>query len=302
MIFVIICLITGYFWKKQRSAESPGSHKSFCVVCTTGMIADVVKHIAPDHVQVIGLMGPGVDPHLYRVKESDLHHLAHADIIFYNGLHLEGKMVDVFEQIDSAKVVAVGKAIDKKDLIESSFQGVYDPHIWHDVALWKSVACLIGNSLAQMDQEHASLYQENMQKYCKTLDDLIVFIQQQVERILPSQRILVTAHDAFQYFGRAYGFQVVGLQGISTDSDINTRDIQRLADYIEQHKIKAIFVESSIPQKNIQAVQRAVQARGWKVTIGPELFSDALGDESKQAHTYIGMIKHNVVSIVSALS
>lgn len=288
------------FFKFNKPAPSGSVKTRLQVVCTVGMITDVVKQIAGDHVDVIGLMGPGVDPHLYKAREGDVHKLFNADIILFNGLHLEGKMGDLFRSMKK-KTVPVAEVIPKNKLIEANFQGAYDPHVWHDVQLWIEAVKEIKKQLIAFDQKHAQDYETNGKNYLQQLYELNAYVKSMSERLPVAQRILVTAHDAFNYFGKAYGFEVVGLQGISTDSEISTKDIQQLADFIVSKKVPAIFVESSLPQRNIEAVQRAVEARNYHVEIGPEIFSDALGCADTGADTYISMIKHNIDSITSAL-
>lgn len=274
------------------------------VVCTTGILADMVASIGGSHVQVDYLMGPGVDPHIYRARESDMHKLAQADIVFYHGLHLEGKMATVFEHMRSgADMVAVSDAI-PHELLRSVEENrtVYDPHVWHDVALWQYAVGSIGDALTKKDKNHSKEYQEGARQYKADLAELDTYIRTCVATIPDKQRILITAHDAFGYFGKAYGFEVVGLQGISTDLEISTHDIKRVADIIVTYDVRALFVESLIPQRTLEAVRHAVAAHHKKVDFGEELFSDALGDEASGAHTYINMMKHNIEALVSALS
>ena len=271
------------------------------IVCTTGIIADAVRVVGGDRVNVVALMGPGVDPHLYRARESDVHTLSDADIIFYNGLHLEGRMASVLEAMGSIATVAVADALEQSDIIQSDFEQVFDPHIWHSVLLWKKVVHLIESALALHDPSYKKMYKQNARSYLNSLNELDMYVRDQTARIRPKQRALVTAHDAFGYFGATYGFTVIGLQGMSTDAEVGVQDIHHLVDFIVQNKIRAFFIESSIPERNVQAVQQAVSARGWEVAIGPELFSDALGDADSDADTYIGMITHNIDALVKAL-
>ncbi|MGE0206880.1 MAG: metal ABC transporter solute-binding protein, Zn/Mn family [Candidatus Babeliales bacterium] len=277
--------------------------KKLYIVCTTSMIADAVHNVAGDLVEVHALMGPGVDPHLYKARAGDVQKLQKADIIFYNGLHLEGKMGDLFASLKSSKrTEAVADAIPKNKLLEVGIEGVYDPHIWHDVSLWVAIVEYIAQVLAQEDLRNAAYYERHAAGYKHLLQELDVHIKKTIDRLPPGHRILVTAHDAFHYFGKAYGLQVVGLQGISTDSEISIKDIRDLADFIATHSVRAIFIESSLPERNIQAVQKAVQARGSSVQLGQELYSDALGAEGSDAATYDTMMRHNVETIVAALS
>lgn len=277
--------------------------KPIKVVATIGQITDVVKIIGRERVHVQGLMGAGVDPHLYKASESDVTKLAEAAIIFHNGLFLEAKMEDMFERMKRSKlIVPVGEAV-PVDLRLGSIQysGHYDPHIWFDVTLWMLVTDKIAQTLIEHDPSRKEEYLQRAQAYQKELQELHEYVLRRASELPESQRVLVTAHDAFRYFGKRYGFEVVGLQGISTESQAGTKDVMALADFITQRKIQAIFIESSVPERNIRAVQDAVRARGWDVKIGGELFSDAMGSEGTFEGTYKGMVTHNIDTIVNAL-
>ncbi len=274
------------------------------VVTTTSMITDLVKNIGGDAINLEGLMGSGIDPHLYKASEGDVSKLVDADIIFYNGLHLEGKLVEVFEQMSSAtkRPIALADALDKKGLIGSDyFASNYDPHVWFDISYFKQFAQKVTQVLAEQDPENASIYKQNEVAYLKELDKLQNDVVGVVEALPAEKRILVTAHDAFNYFGEAYQFKVVGLQGLSTATEAGVQDVQKLASFIIENKIKAIFVESSVPRRTIEALQEAVKSKGHDVTIGGTLFSDALGNEGTAEGTYLGMFRYNVKTIVSAL-
>jgi manganese/zinc/iron transport system substrate-binding protein len=278
-------------------------HKKFTIVATTSMLADAVRAIVGDCAQVYCLMGPGVDPHLYRARESDVHKLAAAHVVIYNGLHLEGKMGQVLEGMQKfTTVLNASDTIAKIQLRQAEFVDLYDPHIWFDVSLWIMVVRYIQTQIMLLDAQHADIYEKNGEEYIAQLEQLHFYIQKRVSEIDPPKRILITAHDAFGYFGAAYGFEVVGLQGLSTDCDISTKDIQELADYIVEKQISTIFIESSIPERTLVAVRNAVVARGYHVELGMELYSDALGDAASGAATYIGMVKHNVDVIVNSLA
>src|SRR5579885_266094 len=274
------------------------------IVCTTSIIADTVKQISGDHFDIVTLMGPGVDPHIYRAREHDVHALSHATIIFYNGLHLEGKMAELLEQMNHyTTAIAVTDCIPAHQLIQSpEFETMYDPHVWFDIPIWIQITQSIGEHLSTIDPTHAHEYQSKTQRYVHKLEQTHEYVLSKVSSLKPDQRILITAHDAFGYFGRAYGFTVVGLQGISTESEISIKDIELLAHYIVKHKVPAIFVESSIPHRTLQAIHNAVAMQGWSITIDPELFSDALGAPNTLGGSYIGMIRHNCDSIVSGLA
>lgn len=308
ILLLIIGTIAGYggiliVRNMRKSNRQTNQNKTLKIVCTTSMITDAVSILGGSHVQIKGLMGPGVDPHLYRAREGDMHALAQANIIFYNGLHLEGKMADIFQKMPhQTKTVAVADAIPQEKLHASEFQNLFDPHIWFDLTLWKLAINLIAQTLIACDPEHQGDYQENLNRYALQLAELEQYIRFELKKIPQERRILVTAHDAFGYFGRAYGFQVVGLQGLSTDSEAGTQDIQNLAAFIVKNRVPAIFVESSIPQRSLIAVQNATRAAGWNVAIGQELYSDALGSPQDPAGSYLGMMRHNVDALVNALS
>ncbi|MBD0831420.1 metal ABC transporter solute-binding protein, Zn/Mn family [Aestuariibaculum sediminum] len=274
------------------------------VVTTTTMITDLVNHIGGHLINVQGLMGSGVDPHLYKASEGDVSKLANADIIIYGGLHLEGKLVEVFEKMErlNKKTVAVSDALDPSSLISSeSFQGNHDPHIWFNITYWKTITKYIVKTLSEINPENKTAFEANGKKYLHELDKLETEVKSTIETLPKEKRILVTAHDAFNYFGKAYDFNVVGLQGISTATEAGVQDVQKLASFIIEHKVKAIFVESSVPKRTIEALQAAVNSKNHQVNIGGTLYSDALGNAGTIEGTYIGMFKYNVNTIVNAL-
>jgi manganese/zinc/iron transport system substrate-binding protein len=230
--------------------------------------------------------------------------LAEADLIFYNGLHLEAQMAGVLERMadQNIRTVAVTDGIDRSVLLAPpEFEGAYDPHVWFDVTLWMQAAESVRDTLVEVDPTHADTYRANAETYLAELTELHEYVQTQAERVPADQRVLITAHDAFNYFGRAYGFEVRGLQGISTESEASTADVQDLASFIAERQIPAIFVESSVPQRTIEAVQAAVQSQGFDVQIGGQLFSDAMGNPDTPEGTYAGMVRHNIDTIVNAL-
>lgn len=273
------------------------------VVTTIGMITDIAARIGGDRVHVQGLMGPGVDPHLYKARAGDVRKLSEAEVIFYNGLHLEAAMGEVLEEMaDRTRSVAVTDAIDPEILLHPpEFAGAYDPHVWFDVQLWMTTIDVIADALSAEAPEHAEYFRRNAATVHADLAELDAWVRAEVATLPPERRVLITAHDAFNYFGRAYGFRVLGLQGISTATEAGTADVQQLAAQIRAQRIPAIFVESSIPRRTVEAVQAAVRARGFNVEIGGELFSDALGTAGTTEGTYVGMVRHNVRTIVSAL-
>lgn len=285
------------------SADTTKEDREGVVVATTGQIADAIKAISGGHLQVSALMGPGVDPHLYKATQSDLSKLDKAEVIFYNGLHLEGQMLDIFEQMSKSKsVLAVGETLNKSDLLASDDDAMlHDPHIWFDIELWKGVVQAIGTKLQEEYPEFKDDFVANENEYLKQLDELQVYAKNRVNEIPEKQRILVTAHDAFNYFGRSQGFDVRGLQGLSTDSEYGVKDVQEMVDFLVANKIKAIFIESSVSDKAMKAVIEGAKEKGHDIVIGGELFSDAMGAEGTKEGTYIGMYQHNIDTIVDAL-
>jgi manganese/zinc/iron transport system substrate-binding protein len=284
--------------------DVPLSERPIRVVATTGMVADIVRSVGGERVAVEGLMGPGVDPHLYKASAGDVNRLQAADIIFYNGLHLEAQMGKVFERMSGTDVVTVPVAenIDPAELLSpAEFQGNYDPHVWFNVRFWMTATREVAAALAALDPDHADLYAANAEAYLAELADLDAYVREQAARVPQDKRVLITAHDAFNYFGREYGFEVRGLQGISTAAEASTADVQELARFIAARRIPAIFVESSVPPRTVQAVQAAVQDQGFDVQIGGELFSDAMGTSGTPEGTYTGMVRHNIDTIVGAL-
>lgn len=274
------------------------------ITATTGMITDVVQQVGGEYVEVSGLMGAGIDPHLYKASQGDVKKLDDADIIFYNGLHLEGKMAEMFEALEKRKpTIAVSSYLREEQLhaAPGQSQGGHDPHIWFNVKLWISAAEVIRDTLAEKDSAHASYYKERAAAYIKELEKLDTYAREQIALIPEASRILVTAHDAFGYFGEAYGLTVTGLQGMNTMSEYGSKDVSKLRDYLVENNIKAVFIESSVPKKSIESVIEGARQLGHEVKIGGELYSDAMGDAGTVEGTYIGMVKHNVDTIVAAL-
>jgi manganese/zinc/iron transport system substrate-binding protein len=270
------------------------------VVATTGMVADLARRVGGEHVQVTALMGPGVDPHLFKAVRGDLKRLREADLVLYNGKMLEGKMTDVLVKLASKKpVVAVTEAIPDSKLLDGE-AGHYDPHVWFDVALWSNGCAIVADALGKADPEHAGDYRRAAKEYEKELLALHAEIGRTLRAIPEQRRVLITSHDAFRYFGRAYDLEVIGLQGISTVAEAGVKDISDMADLIVKRGIKAIFVESSVNPKAIEKVKFAVEAKGGSVAIGGELHSDAMGDDPPD-DTYVGMVRTNVSKITKAL-
>lgn len=296
----IVLILLAFAFGCNNAPENNGELK---VVTTTTMLTDLVSEIGGEHVSLQGLMGAGVDPHLYKASEGDVSKLYEADIIFYSGLHLEGKLVDIFEKMEGKKnTVSLGDKLPKNELIPSEyFASNYDPHVWFNIQFFKQFAQIVTDELSKADPANAESFSENNKNYQKKLDALESEVKANIATLPPEKRILVTAHDAFNYFGKAYGFNVVGLQGISTATEAGVKDVQNLSEFIIQNNIKAIFVESSVPRRTIEALQQAVLSKNHQVEIGGSLYSDALGDPGTEEGTYIGMFKYNVNTIVNAL-
>ena len=289
---------------EETRGTSPAGAGRIRVVTTIGMISDVVANVGGERVQVKGLMGPGVDPHLYKASEGDVQRMAEAQIVFYNGLHLEGRMTDLFEQMGRRMpTVAVTDPIERSLLLAPpGFEGAYDPHVWFDVSLWMKTVERVRSALSDLDPEQAGFFQTNEKAYLEKLAELHAYVGRRAQEVPEGKRVLITAHDAFNYFGRAYGFEVRGLQGISTASEAGTGDVQTLAGFIVERRIPAIFVETSVPQRTIEALKAAARSRGFGVEIGGQLYSDAMGASGTSEGTYIGMVRHNIDTIVGALS
>ena len=296
----IICLFV-IFLVACKAPTKPSDKLK--VVVTTSMLTDLVKNIGGDLIDVQGLMGAGVDPHLYKASEGDVSKLFNADVIFYNGLHLEGKLVAVFEKMDTQKTtVALGEFLAKEGLIGSDyFASNYDPHVWFNIQYFKEFSDKVTSVLSEKDPKNAASFTANNLAFQQELDLLHTAVVNTIATLAPEKRILVTAHDAFNYFGKAYGFKVVGLQGLSTATEAGVQDVQKLSEYIIANKVKAIFIESSVPRRTIEALEAAVLSKGHQVSIGGSLYSDALGDGGSVEGTYVGMFLYNVKTIVNAL-
>jgi manganese/zinc/iron transport system substrate-binding protein len=283
--------------------KTPATSKKLSVVCTVGMITDVAQTIAGNHADVIGLMGPGVDPHLYKVSHGDVEKLTNADLVLYNGLHLEGKMADVLVQMARERaVVPVTRDIPDSLLREPpEFEGHYDPHVWMDPLLWARCIRTIAAELASLRPGDSAQFTQRADSLIALCSDLDRDAREKFLSIPDEQRVLITAHDAFGYFGRAFNVEVHGLQGISTATEYGVADVTGLVDLISSRKVKAVFVESSVPTKPLEAVIEGCKSRGHDVNIGGTLFSDAMGEADTPEGTYIGMIRHNVNTIYESL-
>ncbi|WP_346881944.1 zinc ABC transporter substrate-binding protein [uncultured Algibacter sp.] len=297
ILLTIAITLTLLNCKEEKKANS-----KLNVVTTTSMITDLVKNIGGKHINLQGLMGSGVDPHLYKASEGDVSKLSNADVIFYSGLHLEGKLVEIFEKMKNKKTIAISDVIDKKTLIGSEyFASSYDPHIWFNVDYWIQATQFVVSKLSEAIPEQKTAFETNGANYIKQLQALKTNLKTKIETLPQEKRILVTAHDAFNYFGKSFNFEVVGLQGLSTATEAGVQDVQKLAAFIIEKNVKAIFIESSVPKRTIEALQAAVNSKGHNVTIGGSLYSDALGNAGTVEGTYIGMFKYNVNTIVNAL-
>lgn len=297
-------IFLGFLFASTVVAAPKKLPANYTIVTTCGMVTDIVREVAGNKARVLGLMGEGVDPHLYKPTRDDVAKLLQADVVFYSGLMLEGRMTDTFLKVArrGAPVFAVTELLDEKFLLEpKEFQGHTDPHVWMDVSGWMEAVKVVARSLGEVDAAHAAFYQANAKRYNLELAKLDAYAKKSIASIPQARRVLVTAHDAFNYFGRAYGIEVLGIQGISTESEAGVADINKLVDLLVQRKIPAIFVESSVSDKNIRALIEGANARGHPVRVGGELFSDAMGKPGTYEGTYIGMIDHNVTVIGRAL-
>ncbi|MYL41133.1 manganese transporter [Virgibacillus massiliensis] len=301
---ITILFIIGVAGCSSGSEEIQGSEdKPVEIVTTTAQIGDITKNIGGELVEVNSLMGPGVDPHLYKAVQGDIQNMTSADIIFYNGLHLEGQMGEIFEEMKKEKpTIPVAERIpEDKLLADPDSPDVSDPHVWFDINLWKYAAEAVRDGLIELDPSNEETYVKNTEAYLEELDKLNEYAMDRFEEIPEESRVLVTAHDAFNYFGEAYGFEVLGLQGLSTESDYGVNDIQRIIDVLVERNIKGVFVESSVSERSINAVVEGAKEEGHDVSIGGELYSDAMGEEGTEEGTYIGMFRHNVETIVESL-
>ncbi|HNQ21505.1 MAG TPA: zinc ABC transporter substrate-binding protein [Phycisphaerae bacterium] len=289
-------------------ARSPAAARTqgttYCITTTVGMVTDIVQHVAGGYATVTGLIGPGIDPHLYKPTRYDVVQLMGADVVFYSGLMLEGKMGAVLAGVarGGKPVHAVTGLLEAEYLLSpEGAGGHYDPHVWMDVRAWSRGVEVVAEALAAYDPPHASEYCANAAAYQARLLDLDEYVRRVIASVPQTQRVLVTAHDAFGYFGRGYGLEVVGVQGFSTESEAGLDDLNRLVDLIVERRVRAVFVETSVADRNVRALLEGTRARGWEIAIGGELYSDAMGAPGTYEGTYIGMIDHNATTIARAL-
>lgn len=299
LLLIVLAMLLTAGCKSKPSATSG----KLQIVTTTGMITDVVRQIAAGDAEVSGLMGSGVDPHLYKASHGDVQKLDAAKIVFYSGLHLEGKMTGVLEKMGRTKpVIAVAEAVpDSLRLTHDGGAESADPHVWMDPALWAYTLTPITRELSAARPDKAHLFRQRADSLAAEFAALHAWAKQELAAIPAERRVLITAHDAFGYFGRAFAVEVRGLQGMSTATDFGLQDVTNLVDFIAARKIKAVFVESSVPAKPLEAVLEGCRARGHAVSIGGTLYSDAMGEPGTVGGTYAGMFRHNVATIVSAL-
>lgn len=300
---LVLCLGTSCSSQPENGTTDESSEQLLRVTATTGMIADAARVIGGDRVMVEGLMGPGVDPHLYKASQRDLVKLSSADIIFYNGLHLEGRMAEVLEKLGGEHhAVAVAEVLPAERLRKAGpGDDTLDPHVWFDAGLWKLVVEGMARELIAAAPEHEPYFSERAAAYLADLEALDAYARERLATIPSTQRVLITAHDAFGYFGAAYDVEVAGLQGISTAAEYGLRDVEELVDFIVARNIKAVFIETSLSPRSIEALVAGVRGRGHEVRIGGELFTDALGAADTPEGAYLGMFRHNVDTIVEAL-
>ncbi len=285
----------------ERPAHTFQGQHPIQVVTTIGQVAETLRRVGGEHVEVVALMGPGVDPHLFSPVASDVGKLTGADAIFYNGLHLEGRMTELFVKMARTKATfAVTEGLeerkDKRLRTPPDFDGLYDPHVWHDPTLWADCAINVGDTLAEFDPAHKADYLKNAETYRKELLELDKFCRESLAKIPKDRRVLVTAHDAFGYFGKAYDIEVVGLKGISTDEEKDLARQEEIRSMLIERKVPAVFVESAVPRRTVESL-----VEGLDIKIGGELYADAMGPAGTEDADYAGMIRHNVRTIAEAL-
>lgn len=288
--------------KSNGSSASDSTNGPIQIVATITQIGEPIQIIGGDRVEVKSLMGPGVDPHLYEATQGDITTLQNADIVLYSGLHLEGNMIDIFAKLQETKTtLALGDSIDESRLLKDE-EGATDPHIWFDLNIWKDALNNATEVLKEYSPEDADYFEKNKQDYFAEIEELKAEASEKLSSIPEAQRVLVTAHDAFGYFGRMYNIDVVGLQGLSTEDEVGLSDIQSTVDLLIEKQVPSVFVESSINQNSIQAVIEGAAKDGLKVGLGGELFSDAMGEAGTEEGTYLGMYRHNVETIYQGLT
>jgi len=297
-------LLTAGCTSTAASGDEPIGDRPVRVTTTTNFITDTVQRIGGENVEVTGLMGPGVDPHLYRASAGDVAALREADVILYGGLNLEGRMAELLEELAQQQLTkAVTDDIPREDLLAPApgADEEYDPHVWFDVTLWERVSRTVAATLSERDPARAADYRANLDAYLAELTELDAYVQERMATIPPERRVLVTSHDAFEYFGRRYGLDVEGIQGISTAAEATTADVERVAGIVAERGVPTVFVESSVPRQTVDALVAAAGQRGATVTVGGELYTDAAGSPGTPEGTYAGMIRANADLIATGL-
>ncbi len=306
LVFILLTmgLIVGCADPAPDAAPPDSARLPYTITTTTGMITDIARRVAGEHAQVVGLINTGVDPHLYQPTRDDIQRLTQADVVFHNGLHLEGKMISAFERVAKGPTIVVAVTDDLSEdqlLSPEGAEGQHDPHVWMDPIVWCAAVDVIARTLGQYDPVHYGEYMRNAEALVEEIRELNARAEAAIATIPPTQRVLVTAHDAFGYFGQRYGFEVIGIQGISTESEAGVRDIERIVDLLVERRIRAVFVETTVSDRNVRALIAGAGSRGHEVVVGGSLFSDAMGPQGTYEGTYVGMIDHNITLIVRAL-
>jgi manganese/zinc/iron transport system substrate-binding protein len=290
----------------KRAAHAFDGEYPIKAVCTIGQVTEIVQRVGGEHVKAEGIMGPGVDPHLYTAVASDIDRLSNADIIFYNGLHLEGRMAELFVKMARTRpAFAITEGLQERDdkrlRTPPDFEGLHDPHVWHDPMMWADCVMDVAEMLADFDPKHADDYRKNAEAYRQEIQQLDQFCRDELAKIPKERRVLVTAHDAFGYFGAAYDIEVFGLKGISTEEEKDLAHQEEIQRMLIERRIPAVFVETAVAARTIESLVQPARAAGHDLKIGGELYADALGPADSDAATYAGMIRHNVRTIAEAL-
>lgn len=301
IFLIVITFLISFFALKYHFKKQNYTKQKPLIVCSTSIISDTIKNLIGNEAEVICIMAPGIDPHLYKASSKDAYNIHNADIIFYNGLHLEGKMADLFESIENENksIYSAGNAIPRYLLLETEYTNIFDPHIWHDVQLWKMVVEYFGKILEKHFPSQSSQIQENTTRYLEQLDELDFFTKNKISEIKYS-KILITSHDAFSYFAKRYGIENYSVQGISTDAEATIEDTERILKILTENNIPTIFIEQTVCQNYLKNIQSIMAKNGKKIHIGEKLYSDSLGE--LKGNTYVQMIKENVNAITNGLN
>jgi manganese/zinc/iron transport system substrate-binding protein len=303
MLCLLLVVLSAGCAANDDAADSAVFGEPLRVVATVGMVADVVRHVGGEDVVVDQIMGAGVDPHLYKPTRDDVQRIMHAEVVFYSGLLLEGRMTDTLQKVSRNKpVFGVTELIAESYLLELDGSGGHpDPHVWMDVDAWATTIDVVRDALAERRPDHSADFDRRASEYRSQLLALHDYGRSHIATIPEDRRVLITSHDAFNYFGRAYNLEVLGVQGVSTESEAGLRQINELVDLIVERKVSAVFIESSVSRKNIEALVDGARSRGHDVVIGGELFSDAMGAAGTYEGTYLGMLDHNITLVTRAL-